>query len=154
VFKLSKMTDYGVVVLSYMANSTDKLMTSPDLAERTTLPAPTVAKILKLLARADVVTATRGAQGGYQLDRDPTEISVAEVISALEGPVALTACVDGSEDSCAVERLCPMAGGWDTINSAVKSALDGVSLADLIEESSAIPPAFRLPADETAKLEH
>ncbi|MEQ8440418.1 MAG: SUF system Fe-S cluster assembly regulator [Alphaproteobacteria bacterium] len=154
MFKLSKMTDYGVVVLSYLANSTNRLSTATELADRTTLPAPTVAKILKLLARADVVAATRGAQGGYHLDRDPTQISVSEIITALEGPVALTACVDGSEDNCAVERLCPMAGGWDTINSAVRSALDGVSLADLIAESSAIPLAFRVPAGTSAKLEH
>jgi FeS assembly SUF system regulator len=139
VFKLSRMADYGVVVLSYMARRPDALSTAPDLAARTTLPGPTVSKILKSLAKGSVVTATRGAHGGYALARPVEQITVAEIIAALDGPVALTACVEGSSDSCAVESLCPMAGGWNRINVAVKAALDAVTLADLIEES-ANPP--------------
>lgn len=139
MFKLSRMADYGVVVLSYMARRPDGLSTAPDLAERTTLPAPTVSKILKLLARGDVVTATRGAHGGYALARPVEQVTVAEIIAALDGPVALTACVEGSTDSCVVESLCPMAGGWNRINGAVKAALDSVTLADLIEESATMP---------------
>lgn len=135
MFKLSRMADYGVVLLSTMARHQDARYAAPELANRTTLPAPTVSKILKLLSKAELVTATRGAQGGYALSRPPGAITVAEIITAFDGPVALTACVGGSDDSCAVESLCPMAGGWNKINLAVKTALDSVTLADLIAES-------------------
>lgn len=135
MFKLSRMADYGVVLLSTMARQQGARYAAPELALRTTLPAPTVSKILKLLAKAEIVSATRGAQGGYALARPPSAITVAEIITAFDGPVALTACVGGSDDSCAVESLCPMAGGWNRINMAVKKALDSVSLADLIAES-------------------
>ena len=142
MFKLSRMTDYGVVLLSSMAQRPDCLSTAPDLADRTMLPAPTVAKILKALAKGQVIVATRGAQGGYSLARPADEITVAEIIAALDGPVALTACVDGSDDNCSVERLCPLAGGWNRINLAVKAALDEVSLADLISECGLSDPTF------------
>jgi FeS assembly SUF system regulator len=138
VFRLSRMTDYGVVLLNYLAQDEAQRSTAPELAVRTGLPAPTVAKILKALARADVIAATRGAQGGYALERPADEVSVAEIIAALDGPVALTACVEGSDDNCAVERLCPLAGGWNRINAAVKTALDSVTLADLIADSGQV----------------
>ncbi len=138
MFRLSRMTDYGVVLLSYMAQRPNAQCAAPDLADRTGLPAPTVAKILKSLSKAGILSATRGSLGGYALARPVARISVAEIITALDGPVALTACVDGSDDNCAVERLCPMAGGWNRINMAVKAALDEVSLADLINDSGMI----------------
>lgn len=135
MFKLSRLADYGVVLLSTMARQQDQRYAAPELAQRTTLPAPTVSKILKLLSKAGIVTATRGAQGGYALSRAPHAITVAQIITAFDGPVALTACVGGSDDSCAVESLCPMAGGWNKINLAVATALNSVTLADMIAES-------------------
>ncbi|MBO6837641.1 MAG: SUF system Fe-S cluster assembly regulator [Alphaproteobacteria bacterium] len=150
MFRISRMTDYGVVLLSYMARRPDALSTAPELAERTTLPAPTVAKILKALAKAKVITAQRGAQGGYALQRPATQVTVSEIVAALDGPVALTACVDGSTDDCKVENLCPMAGGWNRINTAVQTALDSVTLADLIADSAMIPSFEARPAHETA----
>jgi len=152
VFRLSRMTDYGVVLLSYMAQQPNVLCTAPELADRTTLPAPTVAKILKSLSKAGVLAATRGALGGYVLSRPTQEISVSEIITALDGPVALTACVDGSDDNCAVESLGPMAGGWNRINLAVKSALDNVSLADLISDSGMIRHFEDAPASGLATV--
>lgn len=141
MFRLSRMADYGVVVLSSLAQRGDAgLTTATELSERTTLPAPTVSKILKALARGGVIDATRGAHGGYALSRPADGVTVAEIIAALDGPVALTACVEGSDDTCAAERLCPMAGGWNRINTAVKTALDSVTLADLMAESAMLPP--------------
>jgi len=132
MFKLSKITDYGVIVLGCMAKNTGAMVTAPDLAEATSLPQPTVAKILKLLVRADIITSHRGTNGGYALERCPSDINVAEVIEALDSPVALTACVDGAEGDCNVESLCPMRGRWDKLNTAVKSAIQSVSLEDII----------------------
>ncbi|MTI11457.1 SUF system Fe-S cluster assembly regulator [Curvivirga aplysinae] len=138
MFRLSKLTDYGVIVLGQMADLKGENTTAPDLAEVTKLPQPTVAKILKLLAKANVIVSKRGAGGGYALERSAEQVSVAEVIAALDGPVALTACVDGAEGACDVEDLCPMRGRWDPINMAVKAALESVSLAD-INKDAGIP---------------
>ena len=132
MLKLSRMIDYGVVVLSQMASRRDTLTTAPELAEATGLPAPMVSKVLKSLARSDLVTSHRGVNGGYSLSRGPENISVAEIVEALEGPVALTACVEASDTNCRVESLCPIRGGWEKVNSAIRGALEAVSLADLL----------------------
>lgn len=146
MFKLSRMTDYGVVALGFMAERQGTLMTAPEVAEGTGLPLPTVSKLLKLLARDDIVSAQRGAQGGYSLDRRAEDVAVSEIIASLDGPVALTACVDGAEGNCQVETLCPMRGRWDKLNLAVKSALDSVSLADIAAEP-AVPDFIGEDAD-------
>lgn len=132
MLKLSRMIDYGVVVLSQMANRRGVLTTAPELAESTGLPAPMVSKVLKSLARSDLVVSHRGVHGGYSLSRGPEKISVAAIVEALEGPVALTACVEASDAHCQVESLCPIRGGWEKVNDAIRDALDAVSLADLI----------------------
>jgi FeS assembly SUF system regulator len=126
------MIDYGVVVLSQLANRRDILTTAPELAEATGLPAPMVSKVLKSLARSDLVVSHRGVHGGYSLSRGPEEISVAAIVEALEGPVALTACVEASDSHCQVESLCPIRGGWEKVNNAIRDALEAVSLAELI----------------------
>ena len=132
MLKLSRMIDYGVVVLSQMANRGETLTTAPELAEATGLPAPMVSKVLKSLARSDLVMSHRGVHGGYSLSRGPAEISVAAIVEALEGPVALTACVEASDAHCQVESLCPIRGGWEKVNDAIRDALEAVSLADLV----------------------
>ena len=132
MLKLSRMIDYGVVVLSQLANRRDILTTAPELAEATGLPAPMVSKVLKSLARSDLVVSHRGVHGGYSLSREPEGISVAAIVEALEGPVALTACVEASDSHCQVESLCPIRGGWEKVNNAIRDALEAVSLAELI----------------------
>ena len=96
------------------------------------LPGATVSQVLKTLAAAGVVASHRGARGGYELAREPEDITVRELVVAFEGPLAVTACVEGAEDNCSVEPLCLLAGGWEQVNSAIRSALDSVTLADLI----------------------
>ncbi|MCK5622676.1 MAG: SUF system Fe-S cluster assembly regulator [Alphaproteobacteria bacterium] len=138
MFKISRMTDYGVVVMAQLAQATDAVVTAPDLASGAGLPAPTVAKILKRMSRGGLVTSHRGMNGGYALSRPAAEISVADIIGALEGPVAVTACVDGaSGDACSVESLCPIRGCWDRVNAAVTRTLQSMSLAEI-----ATPPNF------------
>jgi len=135
MIKLSRMTDYAVVVLARMARDGGRggaaVQTVPQLAERTAVPAPTVAKLMKLLALAGLTESHRGAAGGYALTRAPEDISIADIISAVDGPIALTACVDGAEGHCGVESLCAMRGNWDKVNRAVRHALEGVSLAEM-----------------------
>jgi FeS assembly SUF system regulator len=131
MLKLSRMTDYAVVILTAMARPENNLAAASALAEQTGLAEPTVAKILKLLAKGGVVSSQRGAAGGYKLERAPDRLSMADVIAAIEGPVELTACVDGSADSCALEKVCCVKGRWNPVNAAIKSALEKVSLADM-----------------------
>ncbi len=140
MLKLNRLTDYAVVVMAQMAHRAaagkaghgEPVLTAPTLARDSGVPLPTVAKVLTQLARANLVTSHRGVAGGYELARAAEEISMAEIIAALEGPIALTACVDGAESSCDVESLCPMRGNWNKVNSAIREALAGVKLTDMM----------------------
>ena len=107
------------------------MKTAPELAAATGVPTPTVAKLLRLLVKDGLVESWRGVNGGYALTRSINDITAADIIEALEGPVALTACVDGSEADCGVESLCPMRGGWEKVNRAIRAALVEVTLAEL-----------------------
>ena len=138
MIRLNRLTDYAVVVLAKMANAQGEVRTAPQLASGTMIPLPTVAKLLKMLAREGIIRSQRGASGGYVLSRAPENISVAEVIGALEGPIALTSCVDGTTGLCEVETLCPMRGNWDKVNMAIRDALRGVSLADMVTPDLAV----------------
>ena len=131
MFRLNRLTDYGVVVLTQMSRDPNDLRTAPQISQGTGVPLPTVAKLLNALAHEDLIQSHRGAAGGYTLRRPAEEISVAEIIQALEGPIALTACVEGSEDDCGVAALCPMRGNWDRVNKAIYGALSEVTLADM-----------------------
>ena len=131
MFRLNRLTDYAVVVMSQMAVREGAVCKSPDIARDTAVPLPTVAKILNALMKADLVTSQRGMAGGYSLTRPPSEISVADIVEALEGPIALTACVSGAPAGCDVESLCPMRGHWNKVNDAIRKALEGVSLAEI-----------------------
>jgi FeS assembly SUF system regulator len=131
MFRLNRLTDYGVVVLSQMSRSPNDLRTAPQISEETGVPLPTVAKLLNALAHGHLIESHRGATGGYTLKRAAADISVAEIIQALEGPIALTACVEGSDYDCDVAALCPMRGNWDRVNKAIYGALSEVTLADM-----------------------
>jgi len=136
MFRITKITDYGVVLLSRLARGDDRrARNARDLADELDLPLPTVSKILKTLARAGLLASHRGARGGYTLTRDPEKISVAEVIGALEGPVALTRCSQESE-GCPREGLCGVSANWQIISDAVRGALHSITLAEMIR-----PPA-------------
>lgn len=131
MFRLNRLTDYAVVVMSQMAQHPGKMRNTNEISQDSNVPLPTVAKILNALSKADLVVAQRGASGGYSLGRDPKEIPVSDIIQALEGPIALTACVTGATDTCDAESLCPLRGHWNKVNLAIKNALDQVSLAEI-----------------------
>ncbi|MCX7378869.1 MAG: SUF system Fe-S cluster assembly regulator [Alphaproteobacteria bacterium] len=154
MLRLSKLTDYAVVVLIRLAEgerpTPDCVQTSPGLAAATGVPEPTVAKVLKALASAGLVASTRGARGGYRLLRPLCQVTVADVITAVDGPIALTACVDGSTLGCDVSSVCAVKGRWDLVNDAIQNSLSSITLADM--RAASVPPAFRIPADAPALL--
>lgn len=151
MIRMTKQTDYGFVLLSELAARPEgvsgepvRVANAPELAHETRLPLPMVAKILKLLARNGLVDSHRGVKGGYSLARDPGEISAAEIVRALEGPVALTVCIDGTPGECDRETFCAVRGHWQRINEAVDAALGGITLEDLARPQAAPIPLVQL----------
>ena len=151
MIKLSRLTDYGVVVMSQMAQNISAMKTAPELAASTGVPTPTVSKLLKLLVRGGLVESRRGVNGGYALTKNIDDITAADIIEALEGPVALTACVDGSEADCGVESLCPMRGGWEKVNRAIRAALEEVTLAELSQPADFLLASVSVDAETNAR---
>ena len=143
MLRLSKLTDYAVVVLSRLAQDGagpgGQVQTAPGLALTTGMAEPTVAKVLKILGQAGLVEGVRGARGGYRLMRPLAAMPLAEVIVAFDGPIALTACVDGSLSACESEGSCPVRGRWDPVNDAIRNALSGITVADLSTEVACGP---------------
>jgi Rrf2 family protein len=107
------------------------------------VPEPTVAKVLKSLSSANLVLSQRGARGGYRLAKPLTAISIADVIVAVDGPIALTACVEAASAPCEVRGLCAVRGRWELVNDAIEQALSAISLADMRDAS--VPLVFRQP---------
>lgn len=131
MIRLSKLTDYGLVLMSYVARSkSSTLHTARDLAVESGLPVPTVGKLLRLLQQGGFLTSHRGIKGGYTLARNAREISVSEIIAAIEGPVALTDC--STDVICDFERGCPIKHNQQIINRVVKGALEKLTLHDLV----------------------
>jgi FeS assembly SUF system regulator len=131
MIRITKQTDYGVVLLTHLAQEPNRLSTTQELADETQLPLPMASKILKMLAREGVLESHRGAKGGYALARPAQAITVTEIISALEGPIAVTECIDGSPGDCDYTAFCPVRSNWHQINLAIRQALDGITLADM-----------------------
>lgn len=138
MLRISKLTDYGTVVLAELAASNGDVCSAADVATATGIGLPTVSKLLKTLARAQLVMSTRGANGGYQLARAANTISAADVIDALEGPVSITEC-SASDSHCDYESVCNVGSAWQRINVAIRQALDDISLADLARAKSPVP---------------
>jgi len=131
MLRLSKLTDYATVILSFMARDNTHVHAAMEIASATGISLPTVSKILKLLVNAKVLISTRGAKGGYALARAPEKITVATVISALEGPIAITEC-SISQQGCEKASGCEIRGNWSLINQTIHNALESVTLADMI----------------------
>ena len=144
MLRLSKLADYAVVVLVRLSH-VEGCQTSPGVAAMTGLPEPTVAKVLKALATSGLVASQRGARGGYRLVRTLADIAVADVIAAIDGPIALTACVEGGAGNCEAEGSCPVRGRWDPVNHAVLQALTRLTLADMASTDPR-PRPVRAPA--------
>ena len=138
MLRMSRLTDYGTVVLAHLATNESTHVSAAEVAAASGIAFPTVSKLLKSLAKAKLVHSTRGARGGYRLARQPHSISAAEVIDALEGPVSITEC-SASNSQCDYEHNCNVGNAWQRINIAIRRALDDISLADLQRTNGPVP---------------
>jgi FeS assembly SUF system regulator len=139
MLRMSKLTDYGTMVLAQLASRDDGLSTAGQVADATHLGQPTVSKLLKSLVHAGLVVSTRGVQGGYALARPAAAISAAEIIDALEGPVAITEC-SSADGGCGLEPFCRVGLAWQRINRSIRKALEHVTLADLQQRREPLTP--------------
>ena len=130
MIRITKLTDYGILVLTHLVRAGSRC-TARDLAAATAVPEPTVGKILRLLTRAGLLASQRGSQGGYWLARDPEAVSVADIIEAFEGPIALTECLSSEAPTCEVEPICQTRANWDRINRAIRHALEEIPLSEI-----------------------
>ncbi len=133
--RISKLTDYGVMIMAFMAGHPAKLFQAREIAQRTTVAQPTVAKLLKKLTKNHLLISQRGTHGGYHLACDPEKISVADLVDALEGPIAITECSLG-HDYCPTATHCSVKSPWLRINHTITNALQAIKLSDL----SSTPP--------------
>lgn len=141
MLKLGKLTDYATVLVAAMAAAPERLHAAQELSRSTAVAAPTVAKLMKQLQQGGLVASSRGAKGGYRLLKAPTQVTVADVIRALEGPIALTDCA--VHGACALEDGCGAKAPFRLINAAITQALEAVTLADM---AASFAPAARLRA--------
>ena len=139
MLRVTRLTDYATVVLTVLAARPDAVLSAPELAERSGLEPPTVAKVLKPLAAAGLVAGFRGANGGYRLARPADAISLVDIVEAMEGPLGMTECSVHS-GQCGIEHSCGVRANWRRIDDVVADALRGVSLAQMLVP---VPPAPR-----------
>jgi FeS assembly SUF system regulator len=133
--RLSSMADYAVLVMAAAARHCGGVRVSAmQLAEETGVPAPTVQKLVSRLTAAGLLRSTRGAGGGLKLARPAAAVTLADIVEAVEGPIALTACVEEGRHNCTLEDACTLRPHWPQVNAAMRGALAGVALTSLVEE--------------------
>lgn len=132
MLRMSKLADYGTVVMTSMARAPDDMHSAAELSMRLGIAAPTVSKILKILAREGLVVSTRGARGGYRLPQRPAEISMARIIRALEGPIGMTEC-SSTPGLCSQEARCTVRANWKRVNDVVLEVLQGITLEQMTQ---------------------
>jgi FeS assembly SUF system regulator len=142
MIRITREADYGILLMTALAQARGQPCSAAALARQRRLPLPMVSKILKTLTRAGLLNSQRGAQGGYLLAQSAAEISAADIIGALEGPIAITACSDESHDRCARQDDCEVSGHWPRINLAIHTALKSISLEELSQPLSPRPVRF------------
>ncbi|WP_438728580.1 SUF system Fe-S cluster assembly regulator [Parasphingorhabdus sp. DH2-15] len=156
--RLSSLADYAVVLMTAAAGHCGArgLIDGPkarqnarQLSEETGIKLPTAQKLLQALARADLIETVRGAGGGIRLARPPATITLAQIVEAVDGPIAITNCIETRGHVCAIEQGCSVKPHWFVVNNAIRDALDAVSLADLTRK-----PAAQMPLDSTMKTQN
>lgn len=143
MLRISKLTDYAIMVLVELSEHRGSVINAQVLAEHTHLELPTVSKVLKLLSKSGLVQSWRGINGGYSMERLAAQVSVAEIIAAIEGPIAMTECSIES-GLCSSEHFCTLRGNWQRISSAVAKAMESVSLAEMSRPARNIGPVLTI----------
>ncbi len=133
MLRVTKLADYGIVILTHLVRGGSTSSNARDIAREVRLPLPVVSKILKTLAQQGILDSRRGIKGGYRLARKPEEISVAQIIRALEGPIAVTECNDRLRGGCDLETGCSVRTNWHLINRALHQALETITLAEMTQ---------------------
>ncbi len=141
MFKLSKLADYGTQIMACLAREPDRVMSAAEIALETRLAPPTVSKVLKLLGRQTLVSAQRGKYGGYLLARRPGQISLVEIIDAVEGRYGLTECAS-APGLCRQESSCAVRGHWLRVDRALRRTLEGLTLKQMLEPESTAKTAI------------
>jgi FeS assembly SUF system regulator len=130
--RLSSLADYAVVMMSAAArHGCGARLSATLLSEETGVPLPTAQKVMQSLARAKLLSSLRGTGGGFKLTRPAAAISLADIIEAIEGPIAMTACVDSGKHDCVLEGTCQTQPHWGAVNGVVRGALAAVPLTQL-----------------------
>ncbi|MFK8017228.1 MAG: SUF system Fe-S cluster assembly regulator [Gammaproteobacteria bacterium] len=127
---MSKMTDYGTLLLAHIAAEPGRIFSASEIASETDLALPSVRKLLKTLSKSDLVSSYRGASGGYTLARPADQITAAQILDALEGPVTLTEC-SASDSQCRLQHSCGVGRSWQHINRLIRQSLEDVTLTQL-----------------------
>jgi FeS assembly SUF system regulator len=130
MLRISKLTDYATVIMSYLALDPTKILSATHIAKAIHLGIPTVSKVLKILCEASLVKSYRGTGGGYQLARSAEKITIADIVYAIEGKVAMTECSAG-KNLCALDSLCGIKENWQVINQVILTALSGLTLSQM-----------------------
>lgn len=134
MIRMTRQTDYGIVLMTCMASLPERpVHTARDLSREAHLSLPMVSKILKVLARKGLLISHRGVKGGYSLAHRPEEINVNQIITAIEGPIAMTTCSYDTPGLCGQEPLCPVRSNWQQINRAVRAALECITLREMTQ---------------------
>ena len=143
MMRLSRLADFAIVLMTHMAQNPGVIHSAAEMAGATRLPGPAAAKVLARLCRKGLIGSARGVKGGYRLERPAAAISVDAIVSAVDGPVALTQCITPDSHRCEVEALCRSRVGLHAINRAVRKALEDVSLADIAMPAATLGAAAR-----------
>jgi len=141
MIRVSRMADYGVVAMAYIAREPRAMHQAATVSEQTGVPLPSASKLLKAMARKGLLVSHRGAKGGYSLARPPEEISVAALVIAMDGPISLADCLVDKAGTCDLEGTCIVRGPWQKISDAIRVALEEVSLADMAASLPSPPRA-------------
>ena len=131
MIRITKLTDYAIVLMSLLSANFERRSKATELAAESRLPLPMVSKILKQLSRSGLLASARGVNGGYSLARPAESITIAEIIAALEGPIAMTECSSEIDGECELEEFCTVRSNWQRINRAIQTALDGITLEEM-----------------------
>jgi len=136
MLRITKQSDYAIVLMTHIASTEDRWQNASELATQAGLPQPIVSKILKLLTRGRLLESQRGVKGGYCLAHPAARITVAEIIEALEGPISVTECVEEAPGECTQEAFCPVRGNWQRINHVLRDALSEITLEEMARPST------------------
>ena len=157
MLRLNRQTDYGIMILTCLVREGEgehprRLLSAPEIAMTSGLALPNVSKILKALVRGKILESRRGVQGGYQLSRPSAEISIQQVITALDGPIAMTDCAEGGPDQCDVGSLCPMSENWKFINDRIVETLENITLEQMAIPGGVLAAAGKISESEQGRM--